>query len=367
MRGASLVVLMLSTAAFAEKPRVAVLDLVSSNELASLSSAATGVAATELSQLGVFEVTSSDEVRQLLARERQRALTGTDVDDARQVDIGQSLEADYLLGGKLSSARDFQTGSVFTLELTLTESTKAARVSSVTVTAKSEAQLVTLVRPSVIKLCAPLLKGLSGWLLLNVGENGATVKVDGVIVATTPLARRLSLPGGPHLVEVDKEGFVSGRREIRIQREQLTEETITLMPSPDFVTAYETRARKMRFGAYALTAVSAISLGTAAYFQLRGDALYGAPDRPDTFAFHRALLDAGAERDDSGNHRDRANALKAQIQTAQTMTTLGVLVGASAAAGAAYLLVAGEPPGRYDRLTVTPIQGGVAAGISGAF
>lgn len=354
-----------ATPSSAERPKLVVLDVSSAPELGSLSSATTGVLASALSQLQVFDVTSSEEVRRALSLERQRALLGAEGDvSSGTLDLSEALKTDFVVGGRLTRSAGEGQMALLTLELSLSEGTKLSRLSAQTVSAHSEAELMTALGPTVLKLCAPVLKGLSGFLALSVAEERATVKVDGAVLGTTPLSGRLELPAGPHLVEVEKEGFVGARREVRVQPGQLTDETLTLMPSPDFIAAYDRRANKMRMGAYALGGASAAALAGALMFHLRGDAIYGSADDPGTFAFHRARLSDAVEQENGVDNRARANDLKAQIQTTQTLTAALSAVGLGAAAGAVYLYIAGDPPGRYDRFMVVPTTQGAAASFS---
>ncbi|MFL5321021.1 MAG: PEGA domain-containing protein [Myxococcaceae bacterium] len=355
----------------AELPRLAVTEVSAPSDLTPLADATSGVLASELQRLGVFQVTSAEQVRQMVGLQRQQALTGSG--EGAPADLGAMLAVDYLASGKLSAVGTGKARSI-TLELLLLEAKSGKRESSDTITASSESELVSRLRPAVIKLAAPVLKGLSGTLMVSASEQGATVKIDDVVRGTTPLAGRLELPAGPHMVVVEKDGFVAGQREVRIQPGQLTDEQLTLVPSNDFIQAYETKASRMRLGAYVLAGVAGVGVGTAAYMNSRADALYGTPDKAGTFAFHKARLDDGIESEGGVNHRTEASALKSQVESAQTLTWVGAALGVAAAAGSAYLFISGEPPGRYERFTVIgasaaliPVPGGVAGSFAVTF
>ena len=65
-------------------------------------------------------------------------------------------------------------------------------------------------------------------------------------ISTTPLQARVSVAAGPHLLTVEKEGFTQVRKEVRVSADQVSDEFIRLVPSPDMAEAYEARATRMR-------------------------------------------------------------------------------------------------------------------------
>jgi hypothetical protein len=218
---------------------------------------------------------------------------------------------------------------------------------------------------------------------VEVAEAGATVKVDDVVVGTSPLAGRVPLAAGPHFVIVEKEGFVSAQKEIKLLPNQLMQESLTIVPSPDFIRAYEGRTGAMRLGAWITTGLAVAGGGAALYLQTQAQAKYGSVDLPGTFAYHRNKLLEGVETEGSVDHRFEAASLGAQVQQLETFSYIGMGVGGASAALAAFFWIAGDDPGRYARfrqvelkkpepkpqasLFVAPTDGGAYGAVSVGF
>lgn len=139
----------------------------------------------------------------------------------------------------------------------------------------------------------------------------------------------------------------------------VVEEQVRLVPSPDTIEAYESRAKKMRLGAYLSTGLAAAGVGAFAIFQARAGALYGSSDAEGTFLAHRAALLRGIDATDGVDHRSEAERLQHEIRTAETISFVGAAVGGIAAAAATYFWVAGDPPGRYARFRLMATPQGV--------
>jgi hypothetical protein len=250
---------------------------------------------------------------------------------------------------------------VVTLELSLLDVRSSRRVASELLTKAAESDLVADLPSAMVRLVSKVLAGRQGGLVVSASETGAAVKVDGTLIGTTPLEGRSSLPAGPHLLQVEKDGYVAAQKEVRIAPDQVHEETLRLVPSPDTIAAYESRATKMRVGAWVTTVLAAGGVGAFIGFQARASALYGAPQTEGTFEHYRAKLLAGEE-----DARADANRLKAGVATSQTISLVSLGVGAAAAAVAAYLWIAGDDPGKYGRykelrVVLAPSLGGVFA------
>ncbi|MFT3842064.1 MAG: PEGA domain-containing protein [Myxococcaceae bacterium] len=295
-----------------------------------LAGALDGICGAELDRLGVFKVTTSGTTRTLIGVERQRVLMGCESDCGSSM---QDVAFDLLLNGKVS-----KTSAGYTLELSLIDPKAGKRVSSELVSAGTEAGLVESVKPALLKLVGKQLEGRQGGLLVVASERGAGVKVDGSLIGTTPLAGQARLAAGPHLVEVQKDGFVSNAREVHIAPDELTEDAVTLVPSPDTIAAYQSFNTKLRVGAWISTAVALVGVGLFAGEQLHAGDLYG------PFQSARKSLEAGDE-----TMRDHATSLKSQIGSAQTISFVGLSVGLVAAVTATVLWLIGEDPARYDR------------------
>src|SRR3954471_8248671 len=103
----------------AELPRLAVTEVSAPSDLTPLADATSGVLASELQRLGVFQVTSAEQVRQMVGLQRQQALTGSG-EGTPAAEVGAMLQGDQLASGKLSAVGTGKDRS-FTLELLLLE------------------------------------------------------------------------------------------------------------------------------------------------------------------------------------------------------------------------------------------------------
>lgn len=356
------------------KPKLAVLDFSANGASKELASAAGGVAANELDRLGTFRVVTADAIRNMLAFEKQRQMLGC-ADAGCMAEIGGALGVDWLVSGKVTKlAASAGVPETLSVDLTLTNVRKAQREGSVIETARTETELVTKTGKAAQKLVAKILAGRSGRLVVSAIEAGAVVKVDDQAKGTTPLRGAIVLPAGPHALVVEKNGFVSYQKDVQVEPNKVIEESVTLVPSPDFVRSYESRQRKMRLGAWISTSVAAAGLAAAIGLQMSANSLYGNETTPGTFLYARAKLQAGVEFDGTTNLRDQANKLKSDIETRQTLSYVTGGVGGIAAIAATYFWIAGEDPHRYARfadttarLDVAPLPGGALAAVSVGF
>jgi hypothetical protein len=296
-----------------------------------LAGALGGICGAELDRLGVFKVTTPDTIRTLLGAERQRQLMGCGEDCGPSVTADLAFE--LMVTGKVT-----KTQAGYTLELSLIDTKAGKRASSELVSAATETALVEALKPALLKLVGKQLEGRRGGLVVEASERGASVKVDGSLIGTTPLLGKATLAAGPHLLEVEKAGYVTHAREVHIAPDELTEDQVTLVPSPDTINAYRSLQTKLRVGAWAATALALIGVGLYAGEQLHAGDLYG------PFQTDKKALEAGDE-----TFRDRATSLSSQISSAQTISFIGLGVGLAAAVVAAVLWVIGEDPDRYDR------------------
>jgi len=344
---------------------LAVLDFQASGASPELTAAAQGVVAHELEALGTFRVTTGEAVRALVDIERQRALLGCE-GEACSVPFQQALNANYVVGGKLSKVGE--PGAVrWTLELTLLDVAKGARDGSYVGAAQSEAALLSEAAHGATQVVQKLLAVRSGGFIVSASEAGAVVKVDDVAVGSTPLNGMLTLPGGPHRLLVEKDSFVAYRKDIRVESGHTSEEHVVMVPSPDFIAQHRERSGKLRLGAWAASGLAVAMLGTGIAFQLGAQTKYGSVTTPNTFLYDRAQLQNGDE-----SYRASTSHLQSVVSTEQTLSAVSFAVSAAAVAGAAFLWISGDDPGRYDKFqplhaVVVPAPGGALASFGVAF
>lgn len=349
-------------------PGLAVMDFAVEGAAPEIAAATSGLVAHELERLQLFRITTAETTRVILGVERQRALLGCDSCSGDSMQELTSFE--YLVTGKLvrsGPAKD----SKYTLQLTLLKVGSASPLSSVRVEAKGEEKLLQEVAPSTLKLVGKLLEGRRGSLVVGSSEAGAAVKIDDTQVGTTPLQARVPIAAGPHLLTVEKEGFTQVRKEVRVSPDQVSDEFIRMVPSPDMAEAYEAKARRFRVLAWVSTGVAVAGVGAFVTGTLIANSTYGEPQTAGTFAFYRDQLLKGME---SEQNRTQAGALKSQIELMQTVSWIGLGAAAVGGIAATVLFVVGDPPGRYEAyrqttgvvsMSLSPTPGGMV--LTGSF
>ena len=194
--------------------------------------------------------------------------------------------------------------------------------------------------------------------MLTVAEEGALVKVDGQAKGSSPIKGRLPLSWGPHLLEVEKTGFVTYTEDISIPARSALAKSIALVPSNDFIERYEGSAKKMRVGAWLTTGLAVVGIGTAVAFNqmssttetkfLAARSAYSSGTIPANTTADRLLSDM----------KDLSNKGSSQVFIAR----LGLGIGAAALALATYFWVAGDDPHKYENYRdVAPVVPGVDA------
>lgn len=345
-------VLLLSLSAAPQ--RIALMDFETRGARPELGTAISGVVANEIQRLAVFQVTTADSVRAVISLERQRELLGGAGESSTLSELSSLLGVDHALRGKVTGQ-----GNAFTLELVLDDARSGKREGSDVELAASPGELLAESSKAVSKVLSKLLSTQTGRLVVLASEPGATVKLDDRPVGATPLPGPLSIPAGPHELVLEKAGFIAVRKDTRVQRDELTEETVTLVPSPDYVNDYEGKQQKLRLGAWIASGAAIVGAGATIFFQARADQIYGAVGTPNTFLDARAKLLAGDERE-----RTQATSLQAQVGSNQSLSYVAAGVGALGAAAAVVLWIVGDDPGRYSRFktVVAPAAGGGVAG-----
>lgn len=370
--------LVVSQTGDAPQQKVAVPDFAAPAGQEALGVMLSGVVAHELERLQLFKVTTAEQVRVVLSQERQKQLLGC-VDEAcggNAASAASMLGVDLLITGRLTKLGKKADAQSVALDLTLMDAKTGARKGSTLVNAASESELIEKIPESVVALLGKVLEGKQGALVVSANETGATVKVDGTIVGTTPLEGRVALTAGPHALRVEKEGFVAAKKEIRVAPDALSEELVHMVPSPDFAAGYEEKESRIRRGAWLCAGTAVAGAVLFGVLQYQANKYYGDLGLPGTFAYERKALQDGKETEVVGdttvNHRDNAIALASKISSVQNISYLAGGIGLAAAAASVTFFVIGDDPNRYKQFKATSgappkVSGMLFPGGGGAF
>lgn len=325
-------------------PKMAVPDFQTSAGNESLAAMVAGSVATEIDRTGLFLVTTSDQVRSLLSLDRQRQLLGCN-DDSCNSNIAEQLGVDFMVNGRLSRLTDAKKATTgLTLDLTIIDVKTGKRVSSREVKGTSEADLVSKLTENVAALISPLLTGRQGFIVVIASEDGSVVKVDGTQLGTTPMTQRLQVPGGPHILRIEKEGFTAVQKQVRVTPDQVTEEAVRLMPSPDFIEGYEKKQWGLRIGAFIAAGVAVAGITTFAIMQGQAQSSYGDPSQPNSFAGLRSSLVSMEDPEVRKKAEDLRNTINSQLAISYVAGGLGL----AGAITATVLFLIGEDPNKYQ-------------------
>lgn len=327
--------------------------------------------------LDTFEVMTANDVRTMLGVERQRQLMGNATESAN---LAESMGARYVIS---STATKAGAGLEVDLRLLDTASGKVLSQKKSDPLAKP-ADVSPAVQGLTQELLGVLLANEQGSVLVRASEEGAEVRVDGKLLGSTPMSAPLNLARGRHRLEVAKDGFITTFRPIEIRHNQTSVEDVRLVPSPDYISAYEARNKRMRIGAWVTTISAVVLVGTAfildravtenifaSEFTPRQKALVVQGQQTAAqagFSGEPAKTYDVCAKDLSACH-ERAKGAQASVQTWQAVSIAMALAGVGVGALSAYFWIAGEDPGRYSRvsLNVAPLRDGGAFSLSGTF
>src|SRR4051812_22436106 len=346
--------------------KIAVLDLQNRGVDKSLVDSAGTLIASELNKLEVFKVISREDIRNMLSFEKDKQNLGCEADQACLAEIGGALGVEYIIAGSLA-----KIGDTLVLSMTL-NNTKTATVEnrvSENVSGKGDALIGAVSRNAKV-LVSKILKGREGFLVLTVAETGAVVKIDGQIKGTTPMKGRMTLTWGPHLLEVEKAGFIAYNEDISVPNKQVLAKDIALVPSNDFIDAYEGKAKKMRIAAWITSALAVAGAGTAIYFNQKSSTTE--TQFNEAKSTYLTTLAPG----DYDKMTSLANTGNSQVTAAR----IGLSVAVVGAAAALFFWVAGDDPSKYENyketapsapksasLQFAPLDGGAAVAFAGRF
>jgi hypothetical protein len=318
-----------------DKVKVAVLDLTTAGVSLNLAANLTNVVAAEIAGLEIFSVVSRADIRAMLTHEQDRNLLGCDSSSDCMADLGGALGVRYLVSGSVG-----RIGDRYTLSLSVADVERGRQEARVTDFVARESDLIDQTRRSSRAVVANLLAERQATLIVTSPEPGATIRLDGKVVGTTPAAR-LRVAWGPHRLELEKTGFITAAEELTVQTRGVLERQLSLIPSPDFLEAYESRAGKVRLGAWLSTGASALTLGAAVAFQLKY------LDTAARFDTRRSAYDAAKEK--SAEEWNALDTLQQSANGELLAARIAGGVGAAFAITAVVLWIVGEDPNRYAR------------------
>lgn len=156
--------------------------------------AADKVVSRGLAALDTVELIGTGAARAAIRRARRPQLRACDGEAGCLADLGQLMGAEYTVYGEVGGL-----GSAQVVYLKLVDARARREIRSTVLELGGERDMAQKARAAATRLIAP--GRYVGELLLTSNVGGASVYVDGEMVAHTP-ARRLSLPVGPHALRV---------------------------------------------------------------------------------------------------------------------------------------------------------------------
>jgi hypothetical protein len=366
-----------------QRPNLLVLDLEPRGVGLPEAQAATGSVVRGLRQLEVFQVLSSDDVRQLLALERTRQLSGARAESSVG-QLGAALNAQNAVVGSVT-----RVGGKLQVEIRLLDATTQKVLSQKSLSQATVEQVATQLPGLAQELMAPLLREQQGFLVVKSREEAAEVLVDDTLVGSIPLKGSIDLSRGVHRLTVRKDGFIAQTRSVRIEPKQTTVEDVALQPSADYAKIYKDKYGKIRVGAWIATGVAVASLTTAVLMNisanneyndqfkprqawLQGAAGTGPQTKPPDVANNPTASAAWDSCTTNGATACKAAAedAKSSVQVKQIVAISTGVLGVASAGVATWLWLSGKDPNRYADLVagVSPNpQGGMTLALAGRF
>jgi hypothetical protein len=348
-----------------QKPGIAVFDLKGIDTRPSEAEAASAAVARGLRELDAFEVESSDDLRQLLSIERQKAMLGME-NDSNVSAAAQALGVKHFVVGTVT-----RTPAGLSAELRLLDPKQNKVIAQKAVPSQPSLDKLTGQLTGVVQeLVGPLLQEEQGSLLVRTHEEGAEVLVDEISRGSTPLPAPIKVPRGRHRLTVKKDGFIARVTVTNVSKDQLALEDITLVPSADYVQAYNARNKTRRIGGIAAIAVGVVALGLG--IGLNAGVAEGVYQ--NDFKPRQAVLQAvasgtatatafpsGVGADCFANQADCRTKAQGDVASINGISVASwVLIGVAgvAAVAAAYCFISGDDPGRYANLVASLLPGG---------
>ncbi len=365
------------------RPPLLVLDLEARGGGVPEAQAATINVVRGLRDLDVFQVLSADDVRQLLALERTRQLSGAKGESALG-ELGRALGANNAVVGSLTRA-----GGKFQVEIRLLDVGTQKVLNQKTLGPVASVSEIAIALPGLAQeLVSPLLRDQQGFLLVRTREEGAEVLVDDTLIGSTPQKAAVPLSRGLHRVQIRKDGFIAQTRSVRIEPNQTRVEDVDLVPSPDYAAAYKDKNGRLRIGAWVASGIAVLAIGATIWLEVDLHNQYN----NDFYAYQQWLVGAAggsqtkppsiANNPTASANWDsctaqgakycatQANNSKNSIQTLQWVAAGTAVVAVAATGIAVWWWVSGKDPNRYTDVVAgvgpTP-KGGVAFALAGHF
>jgi PEGA domain len=203
-------------------------------------------------------------------------------------------------------------------------------------------------RASLSADLAPRAPGSGGLLRLTISETGALVTIDGR--PRLDYAAGVGLPVGPHLLRIERSGFLPLERQIVVGKAEVVV-VARLLPTPPYLAEYLGRASRQRLWSYLAMSAGALTAAGGGAFLLWNQGEKAETKRAfddyvrgvEAASPSRRCLDEACEQTlgvlagavDSKRQRD-------------VYGWVGVGVGAAALTAGALLFVLGDDPNRYE-------------------
>ncbi len=195
----------------------------------------------ELARLSGKSIPSQLAVAQ--AAKGSRTLRKCAGQDACLVLLGQKLGVDLIVSGNVAGL-----GNSFVVNIKAIDIHTKKRIRRIEATLRgNKDELIIAVRTAAYRLLAP--EKLLGSIMILTDLSGATIKVDGVVRAMTPLKRAIDkLPIGEHVVRVEAKGYAPFEKRVLVRFQKTSRVSVRLAPGAERNISSRPIAQKSRHG-----------------------------------------------------------------------------------------------------------------------
>lgn len=312
----------------------------------SIASTLTSTAAQAAAEEGL-NVMTRDQAVALMKNLAELQGVGADSPDIALSELGRAIGAKHLLAFTVSA-----DGSETIVHATLVDSELSKTLARRSGKVSAYDGLVSATQAITRLVLAPVFAHLKGNIEVSVSETEANIHWDGSLLGTSPMGSFTS-PGGSHLLEVNKTGFIAHREQLRVMGgADVITRMIVLRPSPDYLRDYRAQQGLLRNFAWG-TSIAAVPLGAAwvTFARLKGKQDDNTADLSAEYENTLSPAEQEAQRDAFNQRISRSR------NDAQAMGNLAVTfaVTAGIAAAASIILWAvGEDPDRYQGFEGAP-------------